>query len=119
MSLTAEEFGRLAIGEIDTLNRFANSLTPNPAEADDLVQETYLRAIRGRDRFEMREQGLRPWLMRIMHNVFLTRAVRAKRQPVPTDPADLQLLGVADNSFPLVSPEMDDDLRRAMDALPH
>jgi len=117
MSLSADEFGKLAINEIDSLARFAASLTSNPAEADDLVQETYLRALRARDTFEIREHGLRPWLMRIMHNVFLTRTARAKRQPTLTDPEELAAQSPADESFPILPAEMDGRLRAALDEL--
>src|ERR1051326_3270583 len=100
MILSAEEFGRLAIQEIDALARFAGSLTRNPAEADDLVQETYLRALRARESFEFREHGLRPWLLRILHNTFLTRVTQSKRQPAVVDIEDLQLPAQESEPFP-------------------
>ena len=117
MSLSADEFGKLAINEIDSLARFAASLTSNPAEADDLVQETYLRALRARETFELRDHGLRPWLMRIMHNVFLTRTARAKRQPMPTDPEELAAQSPPDESFPVLPAEMDGTIKQALDEL--
>src|SRR5439155_4205737 len=49
--------------------------------AEDLVQETYLRAFRARDSFDLQEFGIRPWLLRIMHNLHLSRAGRERRQP--------------------------------------
>src|SRR3954471_16148024 len=108
MTLSADEFGRQALEQLDALARVAVSLTNNRAEADDLVQETYLRALRAREQFEPREHGVRPWLLRIMHNIHITRLTRAKRQPVATDPLDLEVRNAA---FPPVPPELDDTVR--------
>ena len=47
-----------------------------------LVQETFARALRSRDSFELAEYGIKPWLLRIMYNLHLNRADREKRQPV-------------------------------------
>lgn len=57
-------------------------LTGNVADADDLVQETYLRAWRARDRFEGRASA-RTWLYRIATNVFLDTRKSAARGTVP------------------------------------
>ncbi len=67
---------------LDTVYRMAHRLSGRPDEADDLVQETFLRAYRAYDRFELRDHGARPWLLRILHNVFFTRRGREKRQPM-------------------------------------
>jgi len=54
------------------------------------VQETYLRAFRALDTFELNEQyGIKPWLLRIMHNLHFSRAGREKRQPTSIDDEDL------------------------------
>jgi RNA polymerase sigma-70 factor (ECF subfamily) len=118
MGLSADEFGRLALEQLDTLSRVAASLARNRAEADDLVQETYLRALRAREQFQQREHGLRPWLLRIMHNTHLTRVGRSRRQPVATDPAQLEAQGEAGARFPAVGPEHEDTVRRALAELP-
>src|SRR5215218_1997975 len=108
MPLTADEFGKQALAQIDTLARVAASMAGSRAEADDLVQETYLRALRAREQFEPREHGVRPWLLRIMHNIYVSRVTRAKRQPVATDPVDLEVRNAA---FPPVPPELDDTVQ--------
>jgi RNA polymerase sigma-70 factor (ECF subfamily) len=111
MTLSADEFGRQALEQLDALARVAAGLTNNRAEADDLVQETYLRALRAREQFEPREHGVRPWLLRIMHNIHITRVTRAKRQPVATDPGELELRNGYAAAFPPIPPELDDTVR--------
>jgi RNA polymerase sigma-70 factor (ECF subfamily) len=117
MPLTAEEFGKQALAQIDALARVAASLARSRAEADDLVQETYLRALRAREQFEPREHGLRPWLLRIMHNVYVTRVTRGKRQPMATDPSALDDHHGAE-AFPSIPAELDDTVRAALSELP-
>jgi len=118
MPLTAEEFGKQALAQIDALARVAASLARSRAEADDLVQETYVRALRARDQFEPRAHGLRPWLLRIMHNVHVTRVTRAKREPAATDPATLDHHQGGD-TFPSIPAELDDTVRAALSDLPN
>lgn len=88
MSLTRDEFERLALEQIDMIDRLARTLARNVAEAEDLVQETYLRAIRAWPNFELRDHGIRPWLIRILRNAHITRIGKAARQPsLATDEA--------------------------------
>src|SRR5690349_126858 len=81
MQIDRDEFVRLALAELDSVDRVARSLTRDSAEADDLVQETYLRALRSHEGFDLKEFGIRPWLLRILHNVHVNRIKRSKRQP--------------------------------------
>lgn len=74
-------FERAALPHLDAVYALARRLSGNDADAEDLVQETYLKAQRAFGRFEMREYGLRPWLMRILHNTFLNRKAREKTLP--------------------------------------
>ncbi|MCY3538470.1 MAG: sigma-70 family RNA polymerase sigma factor [Acidimicrobiia bacterium] len=55
-------------------------LTRNPSDAEDLVQETYLRAYRGYDGFQ-EGTNLRAWLYRIQKNTFINRYRRKQRRP--------------------------------------
>jgi RNA polymerase sigma-70 factor (ECF subfamily) len=74
---------------MDALYSAALRMTRNAADAEDLVQETYLRAYRGYERFE-EGTNLRAWLYRILTNTFIN-AYRAKqRRPDETDLADVE-----------------------------
>ena len=65
------EFRQQALTHLDTLYNFALRLTKRPPDADDLVQETYLRAFRFSHRFQAGTH-LRAWLFQILRNTFLT-----------------------------------------------
>jgi RNA polymerase sigma-70 factor (ECF subfamily) len=74
-----------------TLYRVAYSVLRNTADAEDAVQETYLRVLRHRDSLgEIRDP--RVWLVRIVWNVVLDRKRRAKTRPETDDIADLARL---------------------------
>ena len=85
MKPSAEQFEKLALDQLDTLYRVANRLTRDAERAGDLVQETYLRAFRSRDSFDLKDHGMRPWLLRILRNLHLSKVDREKRQPVSVD----------------------------------
>jgi RNA polymerase sigma-70 factor, ECF subfamily len=69
--VSADDFHRAALEHLDALYNFAMYLTRNPPEADELVQETYLRAFRFSHRFQPGTH-LRAWLFQILRNTFLT-----------------------------------------------
>jgi RNA polymerase sigma-70 factor, ECF subfamily len=64
-----DEFERIALPHASSLLRVARRLTPEPATAEDLVQEALLRAWRGFDQFQ-RGTNIRAWLFKIMINEF-------------------------------------------------
>jgi RNA polymerase sigma-70 factor, ECF subfamily len=72
-------FEREALPWLDDVYRFALSLTRNEADADDVVQETYLRAYRSWHTFE-RGSDARRWLFTICRNAFLRTRERARHQ---------------------------------------
>ena len=74
------QFDQLALEHLDAVYRMALQLARRPEEASDLVQETYLKALRVADRFEETGGGMRAWLFKILHNVFYTRVGKAKRE---------------------------------------
>lgn len=70
-----------------TLYRVAYSVTRNVSEAEDAVQETFLRVLRHREKLgEIRDH--RVWLVRIVWNVVLDKKRRAKTRPETDDVAD-------------------------------
>lgn len=85
-----EEFEALALPHLESVWRLARRLSGNHAEAEDLVQEVYLRALRSFDRFELRACGPKPWLLKILHNVFCTRRSQSRRQPMLMEEVDLE-----------------------------
>jgi RNA polymerase sigma-70 factor (ECF subfamily) len=78
-----------------TLYRVAFSVLRNPADAEDAVQEAFLRVLRHRDTLgEVRDQ--RVWLIRIVWNIVLDRKRRAKTRPETDDVAELARVLPAD-----------------------
>jgi RNA polymerase sigma-70 factor, ECF subfamily len=77
----ASAFEAEALASVDSLYRTALRLTRVPADAEDLVQETYLKAFRAADRFEP-GTNLRAWLFTILHNTALNRARDRARDAV-------------------------------------
>lgn len=67
----ASIFSRDVAGEAPALRRYARSLTRDAAAADDLVQDTLMRAIEGQSSFRS-DSRLRPWLLAILHNCFVS-----------------------------------------------
>lgn len=76
---THAEFSALALTALDDVYRFARSLTRDEADAEDVVQEAYLRAFRSWKTFQMDTDMCR-WLFTIARNVFLRSKERGKRE---------------------------------------
>ena len=71
-------FREEALPHLDAVYRFALRLSGDPSEAEDLVQETFLRAYNAWDQYE-RGTRAKSWLFTICRNVFLRRRERAQR----------------------------------------
>jgi RNA polymerase sigma-70 factor (ECF subfamily) len=67
----SDAFEELAMPLFDQLYNFAHWLTQNRDEAEDLVQETYVKALKGFSSFQL-GTNFRAWMYRILHNTFLT-----------------------------------------------
>jgi RNA polymerase sigma-70 factor (ECF subfamily) len=116
MKLTRKEFERLTLEQLDVLYRVACRLTRDTASAEELVQETCLRALKSWESFQLNTYGLRPWLIRIMHNLHISRSQREKRQPVGVDPEHLDVRDAshAPSSQTFSYDGLDDQLAKAL-----
>ncbi|HEV2731509.1 MAG TPA: sigma-70 family RNA polymerase sigma factor [Terriglobales bacterium] len=86
--LTAAAFEELAMPLFDQLYNFAHWLTQERTEAEDLVQETYVKALRGLASFQP-GTNFRAWMYRILRNTFLTSRTGLKAAAtVPLDAED-------------------------------
>jgi RNA polymerase sigma-70 factor (ECF subfamily) len=72
--------GEEALGYLDALFGYAMALTRDKSEAEDLVQETYLRAVRGANHLGP-DSNLRSWLFVIMRNAWLNQLRHRKNGP--------------------------------------
>ena len=117
-----DEFAREALSYIDSLYGTALRLTRRPADAEDLVQDTFLKAFRSAGQFE-RGTNLKAWLFTILHNTFRNMRRHDGRNPIEVD-SDVveQAEDVAgQNQTPeqlLTRATLDVDLQAALDALP-
>ncbi len=84
LRVVSPAFETEALASLDSLYRAALRLTRVPADAEDLVQETYLKAFRAADRFEP-GTNLRAWLFTILHNTARNRARDRARDTVSID----------------------------------
>jgi RNA polymerase sigma-70 factor (ECF subfamily) len=122
------EFESDAMTHLDALYGNAMRLTRSPADAEDLVQETFLKAYRFYDRFE-RGTNMRAWLFRIQYNTFVNhyrRSVRAQAasDTLKRDPAGQQLVGrsalraLTDSDSVVLRPLVAREIGAALDSLP-
>jgi RNA polymerase sigma-70 factor, ECF subfamily len=83
--LKPDSFEELAMPLFDQLYNFARWLTQNREEAEDLVQETYTKALKGFSSFQL-GTNFRAWMYRILRNTFLTSRTGLKvTMTVPLD----------------------------------
>ncbi len=69
------------VTHMDALYRVALRMTGNEPDAEDLVQDTYAKAIRSIHRYHEEGLGVRPWLFRILTNAYIDLYRRRKRSP--------------------------------------
>jgi RNA polymerase sigma-70 factor (ECF subfamily) len=114
-------FEQLALPLLDSAYNFAYWLAQNQDNAEDLVQETYLKALRGFASFQP-GTNFRAWMFQILKNTFLNSCAEAKRaRTVPIDAEEvLPLLPVNPDSAEsmLIERAGSDTVRRAIEELP-
>ncbi|MBI4551268.1 MAG: sigma-70 family RNA polymerase sigma factor [Candidatus Latescibacteria bacterium] len=121
------EFEQVALVYLDSLYNAALRMTGNQPDAEDLVQETYLKAYRFFHRFR-KDSNCLAWLFKIMKNSYINRFRQKVREPITVDYetakpvyelARLESGEIGDSPEEEVfSKLLDDDVERAVRALP-
>ena len=124
------DFATLAMEFMPALYSAALRMTRNPSDAEDLVQETYLKAYRAFGGFEA-GTNLKAWLYRILTNTYINNYRAAQRRPEVADVEDVEdlylykRLAGSGGSDPGRSAEdealerfTDEDVKAALEALP-
>jgi RNA polymerase sigma-70 factor (ECF subfamily) len=130
--LTAEElnqrkkdFEAEAVPHMKLLYNYALRMTSNQLEADDLVQDTYLRAFRFFHKFE-KGTNCKAWLFRIMKNCYINKYRRNKKEPSKVDYEDVEnfydsirdeVVDPNDLEYKVFSNLLDDDVTNALNSL--
>ena len=122
-----DRFEREVLPILPNLYGAALRFTRNPQDAEDLVQETYLRAFRGFAGFQ-EGTNLRAWMYRILTNTFINIYRKKQREPVTVQDDDIEdwyLYDRLGRSTVEASAESevleklpDEDVQRALEALP-
>src|SRR2546428_7016147 len=86
--MAADPFETEALTFLDALYRTALRMTRSEADAEDLVQETYIKALRFREQFTP-GTNLKAWLFRILTNTFINTYRRRQTQPEFTELDDV------------------------------
>jgi len=120
-------FERDAMPLLPGLYSAALRMTRNPADAEDLVQEAFLRAYRGFAGFE-EGTNLKAWMYRILTNTFINQYRKKQREPVTVQDEDIEDwylfdrlgdAGVESSAEAEVLERIpDEDVKAALDALP-
>jgi RNA polymerase sigma-70 factor (ECF subfamily) len=120
-------FEKEALPHMDALYRTALRMTKNQNDAEDLVQEAYVKAYRFWDKFEP-GSNCRAWLFKIMTNIFINDYRSKSRTPISVNVDDIDdnfLYGQLANLGPEDNPErrlfskiFDDDIKKAIEELP-
>ena len=120
-----EDFEKEAMPHINLLQNYAYRMVGNRLDADDLVQETYLRAFRFFDKFE-KGTNCKAWLFRIMKNLFINDYRKSQKQPGKVDYDEIEnfyesiksdKLDTNDLQEKVFSNLLDDDLTNALNSL--
>jgi RNA polymerase sigma-70 factor, ECF subfamily len=120
----AEDFSAEALQFLGPLFATAMRLTRNRADAEDLVQDTFVKAFRFSGQFK-RGTNLRAWLYTILHNTWRNRRRDAIRDTVEVDSDQVEQAAAGPGGEPVETPErilmrstLDADLQAALDELP-
>lgn len=121
---TLQSFEQEALPHLDSLYRMALRLTAEPARAEDLVQETMLKAFRAWHQYRPGTNA-RAWLLTILRNTFINEYRRQRREPVPVDLEAVEPYAIerppedADPEGTFFNQIVDERVLEAIDHLPH
>jgi len=121
-ALSGSSLANAALEQLDALYRLARRLTDSPTMAEDLVQETYARALGAAQSFES-GTNLRAWLFRILRNAHIDSVRRERNKPVATGfdeeelTADAGELLRGDRELDLLKKVVSSDIERALQSL--
>ncbi|KAA0208395.1 MAG: sigma-70 family RNA polymerase sigma factor [Ignavibacteria bacterium] len=119
------DFEREALPHMNLLYNYAYKMTGNQLDADDLLQETFLRAFRFFDKFEQ-GTNCKAWLFRIMKNLFINKYRKNQKEPGKVDYDDIEnffdsiksdRIDSTDLQEKLFSNLLDDDVLTALNSL--
>jgi RNA polymerase sigma-70 factor (ECF subfamily) len=124
----SDAFADEALTHLDALYGVACKLTRNPTEAEDLVQDAFVKAMRARDQFHA-GTNLKAWLFRILTNTFINKYRRGGLERSVFDGPDADPLAdgwvsastmrqLRDPETLALMPLVEDEIRHALDALP-
>ena len=85
--MSTVEFNKLLTSNTEFLRGFAYSFTRDTQDADDLIQDTFLKALRYKNNFK-EGTNIKGWLFTIMRNIFINNYKRKKFQNTITDSTD-------------------------------
>jgi RNA polymerase sigma-70 factor, ECF subfamily len=115
------EFEVLALQYMDSFYSAALRMTRNETEAEDLVQDAYLRAFLFFDKFE-KGTNFKAWLFKIIRNVYINKYRKASKAPQMMDAMDAEASGslsVTETPENFIFDRLlDDDVTKALDSLP-
>lgn len=120
--IRSEAFDRETVAQFPWIQRIARRLTGNAIDAEDLVQETYVRALRGSTGFRP-GTNLRAWLLTILRHAYLNRRRQTSRSIVAVDERRVEWFAerAEHGDTPerqLLDRALDDQLRAAHESLP-
>ncbi|MDQ3022591.1 MAG: sigma-70 family RNA polymerase sigma factor [Bacteroidota bacterium] len=119
------DFDAEAMPHMNLLHNYAYKITGNQLDADDLLQETFLRAFRFFDKFE-RGTNCKAWLFRIMKNLFINKYRKNQKEPGKVDYGEIEnffdnirsdKMDSTDLQEKVFSNLLDDDLTIALNSL--
>jgi RNA polymerase sigma-70 factor (ECF subfamily) len=123
MDALRKEFEDTALPYMDEIHRAALRMTKNKSEADDLVQDTFLRAFRFFKGFE-KGTSIKAWLHKILRNTFINRFNEQAKKPEHVEFGQIKFfedepVSGNDPEQDIIYKVFDDELRQAISALPN